>query len=769
MPQQQSPWLDAKYGWNFGESNWNTGVDENLLKFSFMFDRNVDSIVASLPAAVNGQAHYLTTDNRLYFAVGTTYFSTVVPKWFEFKDRTTGNTYQFNGTDAVQIDSSAQLDFRLDAVELTVASLGTAAFEDVSAFATATELDVVEGQAQGYTDALRQDLTSSTDPAKGAEMVGFRGRTVHEKLSDIGSLKDAGAIGDGIYDDTVAVQAAIASGDVRAEGGVFSVSDTVPTVPLYGTGEIVRSTGRVKLSPVPQISVSEFVKSDQPLSAINQMGMQIVNGLLFVVNQGSYNGTQQGTLDIFDVSDYGKVTRLSSLNIGAIGEIPRALSVFGKYAYVRNFGGGVVRIVDVSDPINPVVLSTKTLLSGNSEHSVIIGRALIYTKLTGDVDFYDISNPLDPLHVSTLTLPGVLHRPTVDGVGFWVTSHNNGTANNLFYVDCSDIYNPQVISSATLPTLKYCRFTTLQGRYMYAGGVDTTSRWNVIDISDRANPVVVYTDTSTSGAVIEACGDVLIADSLLYDITNPAKPVLFGSAGPYLYKIQLYGNRAIGFGESTGPKGPSGNDSNADTYVVSVELNGIRVPAANIEHLKTKRVYAEDISVRNSVSASAVSAGRGGVHTLGVASSNEVVNASGNYQNGQLQATGMAVVRGLLSDPVALFKVHTSRTVFFRLRYHLVNNNSLATSASTAIGEKVWSGFISSVGVWSPLISPVDVYTPFKNNLDLPLTVTVSTNGTPGSPATISVQAAALSSGNPAGFFELSVSSYLPCRIERLV
>src|SRR3990172_8965100 len=159
MTQQLSPWLEGAYGWNFGESNWNTGIDQNQLKFSFMFDRNVEGVVASLPAAVNGQAYFLTTDNRLYFAVGTTWFSSPTPKWFEFVVRPTGVTHQFNGTSAVQIDSPAELDARLDAVEVTVASLGTAAFEDVSAFASQAALDVVEGSAQSYTDVLRQDLS----------------------------------------------------------------------------------------------------------------------------------------------------------------------------------------------------------------------------------------------------------------------------------------------------------------------------------------------------------------------------------------------------------------------------------------------------------------------------------------------------------------------------------------------------------------------------------------------------------------------------------
>jgi hypothetical protein len=169
MAQQQSPWLESSYGWNFGEGGWNSGMDNNLLKFSFMFDRNVDSVVASLPPAINGQAHYLTTDNRLYFAVGSTYFSTVTPKWFEFKDRSTGNTYQFNGTSAVLIDSPSQLDSRLASIELTVTSLGSAAFEDVAFFATQSELDIVEANSQAYTDQLKFDIAS----AAGSGLVGW--------------------------------------------------------------------------------------------------------------------------------------------------------------------------------------------------------------------------------------------------------------------------------------------------------------------------------------------------------------------------------------------------------------------------------------------------------------------------------------------------------------------------------------------------------------------------------------------------------------------
>jgi hypothetical protein len=184
MTQLTSPFVDSKYGWNYGESGWNTGMDENLLKFSYLFDRNITSIVNSLPSAVNGQSYFLTTDNRLYFAINNTYYSSPTPKWFTFFIRSSGDTYQFNGTAAVQIPSASSVGSRLDTVELTLSTLGTAAFQNSTAFATPSQLDIVAGQSQTYTDSavnlrvLKTDLSNTADPTKGAALVGNATRQV---------------------------------------------------------------------------------------------------------------------------------------------------------------------------------------------------------------------------------------------------------------------------------------------------------------------------------------------------------------------------------------------------------------------------------------------------------------------------------------------------------------------------------------------------------------------------------------------------------------
>lgn len=164
MPQQTSPFLESKYGWNYGESAWNTGMDENLVKMGFMFDGNVDAITASLPPVSNGTAYFLTTDNRFYFAVGGVYYSSPCPKYFIFKLKSNGNWYQFNGTSAVQIDNPTQTDTRLDAAETTISSLGTAAFEDVADLATQAELDVASAQANSYSDGVVATHVAAPDP-----------------------------------------------------------------------------------------------------------------------------------------------------------------------------------------------------------------------------------------------------------------------------------------------------------------------------------------------------------------------------------------------------------------------------------------------------------------------------------------------------------------------------------------------------------------------------------------------------------------------------
>lgn len=95
-------------------------------------------------------------------------------------------------------------------------------------------------------------LANQTDPAQGASLVGYKlnatgsvGRTVYSKLTDFVSVKDFGAVGDGVTNDTAAIQAAItyvqtAKRRLYVPGGTYIVTGPISVsasgVEIFGDG-----------------------------------------------------------------------------------------------------------------------------------------------------------------------------------------------------------------------------------------------------------------------------------------------------------------------------------------------------------------------------------------------------------------------------------------------------------------------------------------------------------------------------------------------------
>ena len=92
-------------------------------------------------------------------------------------------------------------------------------------------------------NSLRQDLANTLDPNNGSGMIGVRqtwagaaGRTLRARLGDRVSPFDAGAIGDGVADDTAAFSAAVNSGASIIDFCGAKVRITSPvTIPSYVT------------------------------------------------------------------------------------------------------------------------------------------------------------------------------------------------------------------------------------------------------------------------------------------------------------------------------------------------------------------------------------------------------------------------------------------------------------------------------------------------------------------------------------------------------
>jgi len=103
--------------------------------------------------------------------------------------------------------------------------------------------------------ALSANLANASDATKGDALIGFRqsssagilagatARTVHQKLQELVSVKDFGAAGDGVTDDTLAFQTAVSAvsggGAVYVPAGTYVISATIEitsNIKLYGDG-----------------------------------------------------------------------------------------------------------------------------------------------------------------------------------------------------------------------------------------------------------------------------------------------------------------------------------------------------------------------------------------------------------------------------------------------------------------------------------------------------------------------------------------------------
>ena len=106
----------------------------------------------------------------------------------------------------------------------------------------------------GSDSALRTDLAVASAVSAGSRLSGFRqtgtgatARTVDAKLKDTVSVKDFGAVGDGVTDDTAAIQAAITAGankEVYFPSGTYVATTLTVANPcrLFGSGIILKTT-----------------------------------------------------------------------------------------------------------------------------------------------------------------------------------------------------------------------------------------------------------------------------------------------------------------------------------------------------------------------------------------------------------------------------------------------------------------------------------------------------------------------------------------------
>ncbi|MDD5626100.1 MAG: DUF2341 domain-containing protein [Patescibacteria group bacterium] len=213
------------------------------------------------------------------------------------------------------------------------------------------------------------------------------------------------------------------------------------------------------------------------------------------------------------------------------------------YAFVADYTGGGLRIINVTDPANPVEVSS--IGSGNAFKSVDVVGNYVYLAVEGsDLYIYDISNIAVPFFVGNYSIINY-EAYDLQAIGNYVYLANR--QGGLYIIDVTDPYRPAMVSQYnTYPD--YTWGLVIDGNYAYLATYTTGLK--IIDLGDLSPPVQVST---TMAVGVSNAQDVAISGNYAYvaeynwglivvDVSSTSTPSIVGSAqsfgNPYAITVE---------------------------------------------------------------------------------------------------------------------------------------------------------------------------------------------------------------------------------------
>lgn len=184
---QQSPYFGINYGWPYGSDGWNTGMDENLIRLSFLTRHAVNEFVNTLPTSpAPGYSCILNSDGLAYIWLEDGYTFTPLEDGYEFSTLVDGKYWRKEGSSYIEIPNPNSLDGRTTSLESRMGVVESDLSQVISDTSdTAQEVGDILDDASALpvtSDSVTQSLTAWMDFV--------RNRTNHTGTQEASTISD---------------------------------------------------------------------------------------------------------------------------------------------------------------------------------------------------------------------------------------------------------------------------------------------------------------------------------------------------------------------------------------------------------------------------------------------------------------------------------------------------------------------------------------------------------------------------------------------------
>jgi len=407
--------------------------------------------------------------------------------------------------------------------------------------------------------------------------------------------------------------------------------------------------------------------------------------------------TSAASVEIIDGSLTQKtsnaVQSMSQVGSVGVGNSPSFIAVSGKTAYVVDALDDTLKVIDITDPTTPAVISSIDLTTQSPVGIAVAGRYVyIVYSVSADLEVFDVSNPKLPVKIGDVTPGGALRSVTVSGKYVYTISSDN----KLKVIDVSVPSLPVTVGNVSITSGGGLAHVYVSGRYVYVVDISNDGL-KLVDVSDPTTPVAVGTLSiaNNPSAVAVSGRYAFVVNSFsgrlrVVDVSNPSIPVSVGVttedtaavlvsisvSGSYVYVTDSGTNDALKVFDVSDPTAPviAGTLSLAGTspdsvvvsgryaYVISTTSNdlkviditaGLDVQTGIINSLEVGNLQVrESIIINNDISSSGLNIGVNGIYSDGDIATSNNLSVGGTANFGALNST---------DEVLALFENNTAK------------------------------------------------------------------------------------------------------------